>query len=81
MSRKIKLQRCYAKDVSAGDRVRIERSEPTADVVGVSPATWNGAEGVLLRIHHWRLNKTKQYPELWEVFLSHEDAVWRAIDV
>ncbi len=81
MSRKIKLEQCRARDLSAGDRVRIERAEPTADIVGVSPATWNGEDGLILRIHHWRLGKAKKYPELWEVFLLREDYVWRAIDV
>jgi len=82
MSRVVMLQGAQAGDVRTGERVRLERNEPTSQVAGSAPATWNGQEGVKLTLHQpRRLPSGTEGTEVWEVFLLPQDPLLRVVDV
>ncbi len=81
MVRRVVLQDAIVGDIRAGERVRLQRDEPTSEVRGAVPATWNGQPGVRLTLHQpGHLPSGGASTEVWEVFLLREDRLLRVID-
>ncbi len=79
--RRVHLDLLSPSSLRAGDRVRLERHEPTATLDRVTAGFWNGTPGFVLHMDSPIAGKGGTISkQRWEVFLVEDDRVYRVTD-